>query len=303
MAYSSGGLIQATDYNTLGNSLATVWGTGTGNKGYGQDTSSFANVATGNTVSAAQWTNLIGKTNSALAHQGQSTITPTSVTAGSNVTYYSSITSGIASVTGAASGQTGLSLSDGTASNATYSGTWGTTGNRGLKFTHTITFASGNAARYFFNAGGRLKLSFSRSGGSATTRNTEWTALATALGSIQMGALDWYKVGGSGTLANLQHDGYYGLTTSAVQKLLQYDNVGSYSNNYITTNASWSGTAQNGGYPVIVFETYWINAWVNAFQDAVDGSATTSLIVSSPSTTYLANSWGTPTVGTSAVLY
>lgn len=303
MSYTSGGLIEATDYNTLGNNLATVWGTGTGNKGWGQDTSSFANVSASNSVTATQWSNLIGKTNSALAHQGNSTITPTSVTAGNNITYYSSITSGISTVTSTASGTTGLSLTDGTATDASYSGTWGTTGNRGLKFTHTITFASGNAARYFFNAGGRLKLAFSRSGGSATTRNTEWTALATALGSIQMTAIDYVKVGGSGTLSNLQHDGYYGLTTSEVQKLLQYDGTYLYSTNYITMNAKVSGTAQNGGYPVITLETYWVNAWSNAFQDAVDGTATTSLIVSSPSTTYLTNTWGTPTVGTASALY
>ena len=260
-------------------------------------------VAGTSTVTATQWSSLIAKTNAALAHQGQATITPTSVTAGSNITYYGSISTGVTNTTTAASGTTALALTDGAAQAASYTGTWGNTGNRGVVFTHTVSFTSGDAARYFFNAGGRLKLSFSRSGGSATTRNTEWTALATACASVQVGSTSWYKVGGTGSPTNLSLTGYWGLTTSEVQRFLQYDGYGAYSTNYIAINAYVSGTAANGGYPVITIKTYWINAWSNVNQQTVDGTSTTNLIVSSPATTYLTNSWGTPTVGVASALY
>ena len=302
MAYSSGGLVQATDYNALAGTIRAQWGVGSGAHGLGQSTSAVSDVAAASTVTATQWTGLIQTINSCLAHEGQAQISPSSVTQGNLITYYGAITTG-ANAAYNNTISTGLALTDSAAVSATTASAWGTTGNRGLLFTHNIAFASGDAARYFFNAGGRLKLSFAKSGGSATSRNAEWAALATALGSIQMTGNDYIKVGGSGTLSNLQHDGYYGATTSSVQKLLQYDGVGSYSSNYIASYVSVYGTPSNGFYPGIRFYTYWINAWANAFQDGVDGISTTNLVVAYPSTTYLANTWGTPSTSSSVALY
>jgi len=301
MTYATGNRIDATDYNTLATTFKNQWGTGTGNHGLGQSVSAVNNVATGATVTATQWTGLISGINSCLAHQGQAQITPSTVTVGNPITYYSAITTAGATVNNA-TGTTGLALIDGAVNAATYSASWGTTGNRGLVFTHNIAFASGDAARYFFNAGGVLKLSFAKSA-AGSVRNAEWAALAAALGTIQIGASDYVKIGGSGVVANLQHDGYFGLTTTQVQKVLQYDGVGLYSSDYIACNLSAYGTPSNGGYPGITINSYWVNVWPNAFQPDVTGTTTTNLVVSSPSTTYLANTWGTPTVGTAVALY
>ena len=67
MTYSSGGLIQASDYNTIAwgtssggtytsspSNLAYVWGTGSGRYGYGQSTSGFTALSAGTTVTATQ---------------------------------------------------------------------------------------------------------------------------------------------------------------------------------------------------------------------------------------------------------
>ena len=162
---------------------------------------------------------------------------------------------------------------------------------------HQITFSSAAAARYFFNAGGRLKMSFNRYGGSATSRNAEWTSLCAACGSIQMTANDYVKVGGSGTMSNLTHTGYYGLgAATGVENFKQYDNVGSYSSNYIYCWTSGIGASSNGGFPGIWWRTHFVNPWYNAYQNAVDGTIYSSLVVSSPSTSYLTNTWGTPTI-------
>lgn len=297
MSYSQGGLISATDYNTLGNSLNTTWGVGTGNRGWGQSSAPFAPVAANSVVTATQWSGLISKVNASLAHQGITTITPTSVTAGNLITYYSAISTGISSVNNAAVGQTGLALTSTTPINATYNGTWGVGGSRALQFIHTVTFSSGDAARHFFNAGGRIAVGFSRSGGAGTQRNTEWSALASNATSPQIGAADMFKVGGSGmtNVLNLQHYGYYGLTSTQQNWFAQNDNVGTYSTNKIDVYAYGYGTVgTGGGYSSIVVRSVWVNAWANAFQDPVTGTAVTSLVVSSPSTTYLTNTWGTP---------
>lgn len=203
-------------------------------------------------------------------------------------------------------GTTALALNDSAATNATYTGAWGNSGNRGLIFTHTVTFTSADAARYFFNAGGKLKLSFSRTGGSATTRNTEMTALATDCGVWQIRHSAVAKVGGGGqppTINLGNYGGYWNFTGSDVAQIVQYDGIATYSTNYIVMYARWGGISGNGGYNTIVITTYFINTWSNAFQDTVDGTSTAALIVSSPSTTYVNNTWGTPTVTPTAALY
>ena len=81
MTYSTGGLIQATDYNkfvqggaAVDHNVANVnsiWGTGYGDKGYGQS-GLLATVSTSNTVTATQWATLIARLNSISAHQSGS---------------------------------------------------------------------------------------------------------------------------------------------------------------------------------------------------------------------------------------
>lgn len=303
MTFAVGQQIQATDYNTMSTNLASVWGQGTGNKGWGQNVSPIANVTSAVQVTATQWTGLIQTANSALNHIGETPISATSVVAGTPVSYISSLATGVSAVTSSPSGQTSQARTDSSATVGTYSGTWGNTGNRGIIFTHTIAFASGDQARYFFNSGGRLALSFARTGGSATTRNTEWSTLCTRCGQWRYSALSMAQAGGSGNPVIPASTGYWASGTSAEQQITLYDGYGAYSTNYITTYATLSGTAQNSGRPTITLNTYWINVWSNVNQQTVDGTATTSLVLQSPSTTYLTNTWGTPAVSASAALY
>lgn len=299
MTYSASSLIQATDYNTLatnGTNVGDHWGTGTSSAGLGQSTSAIAAVAATSAVTAAQWTGLIQTINSCLSHEGQTAITPTSVTAGNAITYYAAITTGSAAAY-TNRGTTGLALTAGATNNTTYASAWGTTGSRSLVFTQSVTFSSGDAARYFFNAGGNVQLAFSRTGGSATTRNTDWSNTCTACGTIKFGYKNTTKTGGSGsttTLLNSNNGGYWAGTGAYVVHFKQFDADVGYTTDYIQTEYYWSGTAANGGSPVLNLKTIWMNAYVNAFQDSVDGSATTALVVNSPATTYLTNTWGTP---------
>ena len=305
MTYASTGTISATDYNTLatnGTNIGDHWGVGTASAGLGQSTSAIAAVAASNSVTATQWTGLIQTINSCLNHEGQTAITPTSVTAGNTATYYATITTGSA-LAYTQRGTTGVALTAGTATNTAFASAWGTTGSRSLVFTQTATFASADAARYFFNAGGNIQLTFTRTGGSATTRNTEWAQLCTDCGTIKFGYKNTTKTGGAGTpttLLNANNGGYWAGTGAYVVHFKQLDNVANYSTNYIQVEYYWSGTTSNGGYPVLNLKTTWVNVWVNSWQDGVDGTATTSILANSPATTYLTNSWGTPTLGGSA---
>lgn len=300
MTYASGGLIEAVDYNNLVSSGAAIgnqWGTGSGHHGLGQSTSPMAPVAVLATVTAAQWVGLISTINSCLAHEGQPAISPANVISGDIITYYASIATGTATAFNN-SGSTGIALLAGTTNTTSYSSAWGSTGTRALEFTQSVTFSSGDAARYFFNAGGKISLTFSRVGGSATTRNTEWSALATACGTINIGYKNTTKTGGSATtdvLLNSDNGGYWSGTSDYVRHFLQYDGAALYQSNNIEMKYYWSGTPSNGGYPVLNIKTIWTNVTTNTYQDTVDGTTSVSLVVNSPATTYLTNTWDTPT--------
>lgn len=51
-----------------------------------------------------------------------------------------------------------------------------------------IEFETPNDARYFFNSGGKIILSSTRTGGSATAQNNSWSSLLTSIGFVQFSA-------------------------------------------------------------------------------------------------------------------
>ena len=87
--------------------------------------------------------------------------------------------------------------------------------------TKTFTFASRNQLRYFFNAGGMIRLSWSRTGGTASSQNTSWTDTLTAAGTIVLTG-----DGASKTIAGVAYTG----TTK----------IGGSGTNQNTSNRNWS---------------------------------------------------------------
>jgi len=60
--------------------------------------------------------------------------------------------------------------------------------NTSISSTLTVEFPNANAARYFFNSGGQIKIRTSRSGGAATTQNSSWSSILSSAGTIAFGA-------------------------------------------------------------------------------------------------------------------
>ena len=92
---------------------------------------------------------------------------------------------------------------------------WGTT----IQHEFTVTFTNEDSARYFFNTGGQIRFSGSRTGGSATTINAAWTALLVAVGTVKFGASTTTYTGTGGTITN--NVGYYGLTGTYQQIFIE----------------------------------------------------------------------------------
>lgn len=310
MTYAQFGSIQASDFNTLagGNPTTTsgtlnaVWATGGGTTGYGQ--TALANVAAGQSVAAtSQWATLVANTASAATHQGSSITSVTAPVAGGTITYLSAIPTNLSTIY---TNRLNAATQGATSSNtATFGSTW----SQALTFTHTATFANGDAARYFFNSGGQLKITCSHPTG--TGINLLLNNLASNVGTIVMSAptsgtvsvagtsySGITKIGGGGNAPTIDSTkGYYGLTTANATVFTQTASTGpsGYLSTFIRVIVKSNGTQGSNGDAGSVVTVYTIWDEVPDGLAATSGSATT-LTVAAPETTNLANAWGTITL-------
>jgi len=295
MTYTTGSVIDDADYNTFAAGTDAVWGDGGTDSGYGQtDTVGF--VTQGFTVTATQWATLLTRIASSASHSGTSISAISNPTAGSTISAYAALSTNVAAIrnnNAAASG------SDSTVSTTTTSA-W----TASATTTKTITFASANQLRYFFNAGGMIRLGYSRSGGTASDQNTSWTNLLAQAGAIVLtgagapgaqktiaGTLYYgtTRIGGTGTPTVLAEDiGVYNYTASNQELYKQFATTYTYTSNYNQIQASISGA-------VITITTTLIDVvgTGGGFLDSIDGTLTMNTTIRQPSTTYIANTWGT----------
>lgn len=318
MAYSSGSVILDDDYNIFatGNAagtgdnntanINTVWGAGTGDKGYGQ-TNTVSAVSAGSTITATQWATLLSRMTSIAAHQGTTITAISNPSAGDTIEAYAALSSNITSIfnnrnNAAANG-----------ADITANGTTTTTSSWDVSATttKTITFGSADELRYFFNAGGMIRMSFSRSGGTVSDKNTEWTDLLDKTGTIvvtgaaaskTIAAVAYTgttKIGGGGTPTTLATGtGSEDYTGTPVTIYKQFADTSPYTTNYIQIDASVSGavitfsvTLQDDATDTVAPD----GSGSGDALDVVDGTLTMTTVVRPPSTANLnENSWGTP---------
>ena len=309
MTYAQYGSIAASDYNgligvspgTTANVLNTVWAVGGTTAGYGQ--TAEANVAIGDSVTAAKWANLVTKTANAATHQGSSLSAVTAPVTGGTITYLANIPTNLTTIYSSRLN----AATQGTSSPTTVarSGTW----NNQLTWTFTASFANGDATRYFFNSGGQLKFTFSHPTG--TTIDNSLNALATASGTIALSAptvgtitiastsyTGITKIGGSGTVNTIANNaGYYALSTAntLVFKQLVASAPAGYTNTNLNMNIKTNGTVgSNGDVGNIVTVYVQFAELTSTGLTAASGTSVTMAIVP-PETTNIANSWGTIT--------
>jgi hypothetical protein len=330
MTYSTGGLIQATDYNgfandTAGANVNGIWAVGATDKGYGQ--TALSTVTNTTTVTATQWASLVNNISSLGSHTGTTITARTAPTAGQTIGVLAALNTDLTNITN----NRGNAVASGT-EYGTFTGTTSQANSTGsganawtITFTHTITFASADAMRYFWNAGGRVRLQYGKSGGTTDT-DPDWNSFAAQCGSIYLtgrvaGAAQTIastsytgttRIGGTGgtqtTLATTT--GWYNLTTSPTTIFQLNNAVSPYSGEYIRTTA----TATSG--TVLTLVTTWVSdgssgAGTSANisggsvtaspSTTITGTAPTTLVTYfPPSTTYLTTAaWGTPTIAAS----
>lgn len=309
MSYAQFSSIDATDYNDLvgGNpvttsgKLNTVWATGGGQTGYGQ--TAVANVTVGTTVAASNWATLINNTANAASHQGTSITSVTAPVSGGVITFISAVPTNLTTIYTSR----GNAASQGTTSANTQ--TTGAAWTDYANFTFTCTFANGDAARYFFNAGGQIKMTCTHPNVTAGI-NSAFNTLATATGTVVISGQSSgsrtiagtafngvTKIGGSGTVESIgTNNGYFGLATGNTTIFDQNSGVSPYTTTvqiqYLArTNGTQGSNSDNGSIVTVhcLFDKLSGNGTVGS------GSTCTCTVVP-PSTTYIANTWGTITL-------
>jgi hypothetical protein len=133
--------------------------------------------------------------------------------------------------------------------------------------TLTVTFATANDARYFFNSGGKIRFTSSRTGGVTSAQNTQWTNLLnTTAGTINFGAQ---------TPATVN---FYTLTT-AYQQWYTVSASSPYAANFYRIEALCNCTDPtnvNGTASVVTFRITWGDSYVDVDPtppgDLVDGT-------------------------------
>jgi hypothetical protein len=123
-----------------------------------------------------------------MGSQTATTITSRSApTAGQTISVLSAVNTDLTNITT----NRGNAVGSGT-EYGTFSGTTSKTSATGsgqstwtITFTHTVTFASADALRYFFNAGGIVRLKYGKSS-TGTDHDADWNTLAGYCGSINL---------------------------------------------------------------------------------------------------------------------
>jgi hypothetical protein len=311
MSYASGSLIDAADYNGLVSSgasnIGNVWGTGRASFGYGQDVSLISTVSVSTTITATQWAGLVFTLNRAIGHQwgsGTNQLANGSnigIVAGATIAAFanvSTMTSNIATnrLLFNAQGST-VTGSNFTASQSFADST------SGYQFTtaRTVTFASGNAARYFFNAGGALRFFVSGTSNNGTARSADYVTLygTNLAGSNVRAFTSVGRIGTSGTLLSSNSAaGYYSLTTTptTIANIASSSATYQYNNDFVRVNLTTNGTqgpnSDQGTTVTFTLLAQQPGQTNSNFNDAVDVTVTTRVDIVLPSTTFLANTWG-----------
>jgi hypothetical protein len=252
MTAGVGQLIQNTDYNSIRTVVDGVLGKNTA--GYGQTLAS-STVSTGSIITALQWLNLRTDMVKARQHQIGSSVGTTTATDGRNL----ALPASGASITEALRAQfasmattittnqrsvdtdsVGGQLADEDLITVSRSSAWNGT------LTHTVTItgnAGGDGAasnlRYFFNAGGSIRVSANITTGSS--KNNTWNTMFTQMGEFVMNYTATSYTGSSATGSAI---GFDDLTTSDQILGQKAAPSGSYAENryYLRAKTQGSGT-------------------------------------------------------------
>ena len=250
MTISSGSLVLATDYNNIQTTVSNVLGTGSGNSGYGQALDS-SSKSTSDLIDADDINNLYTDIQKAHTHQQGSAssliaqVTTADVIEANNGVSFKGWTQYQTAAnliqTDRLTANAGQMTATAAKTTETKAAGWNGSNNQIV----TVTFASADARRYFFNSGGEIRISASVAAG-GNTKSVDWATMCSSVGTIKIAEGSITKTGASGTLYGSYDEGTIPGTST---KIMDRAGSGNYAENrwelYATNTSSTVITIEN----------------------------------------------------------
>jgi hypothetical protein len=247
MAYAAGDTISNSDYNGLLNNTASgtpnagvaarginyIAGTGAGAFGLGQ--TELSAVEATQTIQAAQWNSLFTFMNNIQNHTNISALTSTlGVTAGDTIAIKAALETDLTALaTAVSNGSTGADALTTSASLQTVTTTdegWDTTATHEV----SVTFGSANKMRWFFNAGGKVRITVGTTEAAVDPKDTSFKELGTAIGNLDIASQETTRSGtGESLTTNGLALGFHDLTSSYQTILKLTSDNSNYTSNHI----------------------------------------------------------------------
>jgi len=251
--------IEDTDYNLIATKIANIIGPGAGQFGYGQTVVSSP-VAEGTRIEKLQWDALRFDILNARLHQDGLLPSVVEAVRGQvirsgavqpNIQYNTQ--SDVATVNKFNIG-VGQFVVD-SAGTVTRSTPW----NSSVSSTVTITFGNADQARWFFNSGGKIRLTSTRSGGASTSQNTAWSSLLGSTGTVSFSAENFYESKSSPTVLLVSQSSFPYYTA----------------NRYLITHTCNVANNTNAGATIVSITLTWEDGYIDSGPtppgDVVDG--------------------------------
>ena len=242
MAYTAGDPILDDEYNTFVNNATSPHGynhfAGTGSGVYGLGQSAIATVSAGDTINASHWNTLFTGMDTIANHTNDTMTSRASVSAGDAIAIKAAVATDLATLAAsvAAGCTSATAIDSGTAAGtSTNSGTWNGTST----IERSVTFASADTMRHFFNAGGKIRIDPSCVTGIAGSKDDVFNELTvTATGNLDLGAHSTTRSGsGENLTTNGLSNGFHDLGTSYTVLLKLTSDNGGYTSNTIEYSA------------------------------------------------------------------
>ena len=246
MAYVAGDTITASQYNIFVNNSTSPYGynhfAGTASGEYGLGQTTLATVTGGaNTITAAQFNSLFTAMNNIANHTNDTLTSTAAVATGDTIAIRAALEADLATLAASvAAGSPNATALTTSASLVTSDSSTRWNGNHTVE--QSVTFASADDLRFFFNGGGKVRVTPSRQGNGspagATSKDSSFDELISAIGIFSIAAQSSSRSGtGETVTTNGLATGALELSTSYTTLLRLTQNSGSYTSNYVDVQA------------------------------------------------------------------
>jgi hypothetical protein len=247
MAYTAGDTILDDEYNNFVgkntspfgyNVFAGTTAAASANYDQGLGQTNISTVSAGNTITAAQWNSLWTAMDNIANHTNDTLSSTAAVSSGNTIAIKEALATDLAtlssSIANGCPNATALTTSAALQTVTTASEGWDTSATQEV----SVTFTNANQMRWFFNAGGKVRITVGTTAAVVQGKDTAFADLGTAIGNLDIGSKATTRSGsGESLTTNGLSLGFHYLTT-AYQTILKLtsDNA-NYTSNTVEIQA------------------------------------------------------------------